>query len=96
MKFYEVFQQPNNRSPYYSSFLNGNKIQEMFSMEEFKASVHYVKSNQAFEMLLKTKIITAPSTGQTIAGQSIISNVYYSPMDLMDIVNELEKEAANV
>jgi hypothetical protein len=95
MKFIGVFQQPNNRSPYHFSFLNANKIIEMLSIKEFRAGVHYVKSNQTSEMWLKTKIIIAPSTGQTIAGQSIGTNVFYSHIDAVDIVNELEKGSNN-
>ena len=95
MKFIKVFQQPNNRSPYYFSFLNANKIIEMLSIKEFRAGVHYADTNKTSEMWLKTKIIIAPNTGQTIVGQSINNNVFYSHIDLIDIVNELEKGANN-
>ena len=68
---------------------NSIEIDKRLYDEDIYASIAHCK------MLMKTKIIIAPSTGQTITGQSIGSNVFYSHIDLIDIVNELEKGSNN-
>ena len=95
MQFIKAFQLSDNRINYYLAFLNVNQILKMYSIKEFRAVISDPEEKEMYELSMKTKIIIAPSTGQTITGQSIGSNVFYSHIDLIDIVNELEKGSNN-